>query len=72
MALALLNRFHVENDFEPVRLLTLRQTGEALNVSRRTMLRLLRHNKLPAVKVGRQWRMRESELAKFIHDLEKL
>jgi excisionase family DNA binding protein len=59
----------MENDLEPVRLLTLRQTAEALNLSRQT-LRLLRGKKLPGVKIGGQWRIRESDLTKFIHDLD--
>ncbi len=62
----------MENDFEPVRLLTVQQAAEALNVSRRTLLRLLWRNRLLAIKVGSRWRIRESDLAKFIHDLEEL
>jgi excisionase family DNA binding protein len=62
-------RDDMEKDLEPVRLLTLRQTAEALNLSRQT-LRLLRRNKLPGVKVAGQWRIRESDLTKFIHDLD--
>jgi excisionase family DNA binding protein len=62
----------MENDFEPVRLLTVQQAAEALNVSARTLQRMLRRKHLLAVKIGSQWRIRECDLAKFVHDLEEL
>jgi excisionase family DNA binding protein len=61
----------MENDLEPVHLLTPRETAEALKVSRKTLMRLIRRNKLLGFKIGGQWRIRESELAQFIHNIEE-
>jgi excisionase family DNA binding protein len=61
----------MENDIDPVRFLTLRQTTDMLQISRRTMLRMLKSKKLPAFKVGRQWRVRESELTKWLQGLNE-
>ena len=61
----------MENDIESLRFLTLRQTAEALHVSVRTVSRMLRRKELPAIRVGGQWRVRESELTKFIQGLEE-
>lgn len=72
MALALLSRDRMEDDFERVRLLTLRQTAEVLHVSVRTVLRMLWRNELPGVKVGSHWRICESDLTRFIRSLEEM
>lgn len=46
---------------------TLIETAEILNVHRNTVYRwIVDENKLKADKIGRQWRVRESELKKFI------
>jgi len=61
------------NDLEPmVRFLTLKQTAELLQLSTRTLLRMVKSNELPAFKVGGQWRVRESELTKWIQGLNEL
>ena len=61
------------NDLEPmVRFLTLKQTAELLQLSTRTLLRMVKSNELPAFKVGGQWRVRESDLTKFIQSLNAL
>ncbi len=61
------------NDLEPmVRFLTLKQTAELLQLSTRTLLRMVKSNELPAFKVGGQWRVRESDLTKFIQSLNEL
>jgi len=63
----------MENDLEPmVRLLTLKEAAELLQLSTRTLLRMVKKNELPAFKVGSQWRFRESELTKWIQGLNKL
>ena len=60
------------NDLEPmVRFLTLKQTAELLQLSTRTLLRMVKSNELPAFKVGRQWRIQKSELIKFIQSLNE-
>jgi excisionase family DNA binding protein len=56
----------MENDLDTPRLLTLTETAELMQVSKLTLHRMLRRNELPAFKVGRQWRVRESELTKWI------
>ena len=73
MALALLDWFvsPMENDLESLRFLTLQEAAELLQVSKRTLHRMAQRNELPAFKVGRQWRIQESELIKFIQSLNE-
>ena len=49
----------------------LRQVAELLRVSKRTVERLIRRKELPALKVGGQWRISASQLAKWIEDLHE-
>ena len=77
VALALLNFRCVEtlteNHLEqPLRLLTLQETAELLQVSQRTVNRMIQDKKLPAFKVGGQWRVRESQLTKWLQRLNEL
>jgi excisionase family DNA binding protein len=77
MALALLNfrcmETPTENHLEqPLRLLTIQETAELLQVSRRTVHRMIQGKKLPAFKVGGQWRFRESQLTKWLQGLNEL
>jgi excisionase family DNA binding protein len=55
-----------ENHDEPIRLLTLKETAELLQVSGRTVWRLVQQKELPAFKVGAQWRFRESDLTQWL------
>ena len=48
------------------RLLTVEQVAEQLQAGEETVRRYLRSDQLHGVKVGGQWRIRESELAKFV------
>ena len=48
------------------RLLNIHEVAEILRVSAETVRRFLRTGKLTGVKFGRGWRVRESELAKFV------
>lgn len=50
-------------------LLTLRQVAEWLQVSDRTVHRLIADGKLRGVKVGRQWRFEESEVESYLNSL---
>ena len=61
----------MENDTDPLSLLTLRQTADVLQMSQRTVLRMLKSKQLPAFKLGHQWRVRESELAKWLKGLNE-
>jgi len=56
----------MEKEAENLRLLTLSEAAELLHVSTRTLQRMIRRNDLPALKVGGQWRVRESQLAYWI------
>ena len=60
----------MENDLDRLRLLTLPEAAELLHVSTRTLQRMIRRNELPALKVGGQWRVRESQLTKWIQGRE--
>ena len=54
------------NPGEGLRLLTLPEAADLLQVSTRTLQRMIRRNELPAFKVGGQWRVRESQLTRWI------
>ena len=53
-----------------IRLLTLSETAALLHVSTRTLQRMIRSGELPALKVGGQWRVRESQLRQWIEKRE--
>lgn len=44
------------------RLLTVAEVADTMRVSRMTVYRLIRSNELKAIKVGRNYRVRESDL----------
>lgn len=56
---------------ESLRLLTLAEAARILQVSTRTLQRMIRNNNLPALKVGGQWRLRESQLTRWIENREE-
>ena len=58
------------NNNEPLRLLTFTEASRALQVSKRTLLKLIQQNEVPAFKVGGQWRIRETRLRKWIEGKE--
>ena len=58
----------METDLDPLQLLTTQQAAE-LQVPQRTVERLIRCKGLPALKVGGQWRICASHLAKWIEGL---
>lgn len=49
-----------------MKIFNLKQAGKYLGVSRRTMYRLLKGGQLPSFKIGRKWRMRQTDLDSFI------
>lgn len=51
--------------------LTLREAAEILQISQRTVLRMARRKELPGFKCGGRWRIRESELAKWLEELHE-
>jgi excisionase family DNA binding protein len=62
----------MENQLESLQLLTLPEAADLLQVSIRTLHRMIRKNDLPAFKVGGQWRLRESQLTHWIQCREDL
>lgn len=47
------------------RLLTVREVADAMRVSQMTVYRLIKSGELPAIRVGRNFRIRESELDRY-------
>ena len=62
----------MENDLEPLLLLTLDEAAKVLQVSKRTVRRMVDEKEFPAFKVGGQWRVRESEVANWVRGLSEL
>jgi excisionase family DNA binding protein len=54
----------------PERLLTLEEVAERLAVSRKMVYDWIRDGRMPGVKMGRLWRVKESSLDAFIDALE--
>ena len=61
----------MDRNFDQIRLLTLAEAANLLHVSTRTLQRMIRGRDLPALKVGGQWRLRESQLAEWIERRER-
>jgi excisionase family DNA binding protein len=60
----------MDRNFDQIRLLTLAEAARLLHVSTRTLQRMIHGNNLPALKVGGQWRVRESQLTEWIQRRE--
>ena len=60
----------MENQFGDIRLLTLSEAASLLQVSTRTLQRMIRNGHLPAFKVGGQWRVRETQLRQWVENRE--
>jgi len=61
----------MENRDEPIRLLTIKETAELLRLSSRTVMGMVQRKELHAFKVGRQWRINESHLSKWMEGLHE-
>jgi len=61
----------METDLDPLQLLTTQQAAELLQVSKRTIARLISRKELSALKVGGQWRISASQLTKWIEGLHE-
>ena len=55
-----------------LRFLTLAEAATILQVSKRTILRMIQKKDVPALKVGGQWRLRESQLKRWAEHKENL
>lgn len=60
----------MENELGDIRLLTLTEAAQILQVSKRTLQRMIKLRQLPAFKVGGQWRLREAQLRQWVKDRE--
>lgn len=50
-----------------IKLYTLQQIADAMNLSRRTLYRYLKAGKLTATKIGYEWRVTEENLVRFLN-----
>jgi len=55
---------------DELKLLTLEAAAEILQISKRTLLRMIQKRDVPAFKVGGQWRIRESQFRKWVEQKE--
>lgn len=55
-----------------LKFLTLAEAATILQVSKRTILRMIQKKDVPALKVGGQWRLRESQLKRWAEEKENL
>jgi excisionase family DNA binding protein len=55
-----------------LRFLTLAEAATILQVSKRTILRMIQKKDVPALKVGGQWRLRASQLQRWAEQKENL
>jgi excisionase family DNA binding protein len=60
----------MDQKLENIRLLTLSEAANLLQVSTRTLQRMIRNAQLPAFKVGGQWRLRETQLRQWVENRE--
>lgn len=50
--------------------LTLEEVAVMLRVSKRTIHRMIKQNKMPAFKVGGQWRIAQNRFKQWVHQKE--
>ena len=60
----------MDEKIDSIRLLTLDEAAALLQVSKRTLHRMIKINQLPAFKVGGQWRVRETQLRQWVEHRE--
>lgn len=51
-----------------IRLITLAEAASLLQVSKRTLLRMIQKREVPAFKVGGQWRIRETQFKEWVEN----
>jgi excisionase family DNA binding protein len=56
----------VAGALQELRFLTLEQAAGILQVSKRTLQRLIQRRQMPSLKIGGQWRIPESEFMKWV------
>ena len=60
----------MDENLNSIRLLTLNEAAELLQVSTRTLQRMIHSGDMPALKVGGQWRVREAQLRQWVENRE--
>jgi excisionase family DNA binding protein len=60
----------MNGNLDDIRLLTLTEAADILQISTRTLQRMIRSGKLPALKVGGQWRVRGELLRQWVENRE--
>lgn len=55
---------------EDLRLITLETAAEILQISKRTLVRMIQKKEVPAFKIGGQWRIRESQFKRWVEHKE--
>ena len=60
------NRWHIIGGVIKMQYLTVKQMAEILQVSRRTIYRLIDSGKLPAYKLDRGWRIAKEDINQFL------
>ena len=60
----------MNESLDNIRLLTLNEAAELLQVSTRTLQRMIHSGEMPALKVGGQWRVREAQLRQWVENRE--
>ena len=60
----------MNENLDNIRLLTLNEAAELLQVSTRTLQRMIHSGEMPALKVGGQWRVRETQLRQWVEKRE--
>jgi len=60
----------MDESLNSIRLLTLNEAAELLQVSTRTLQRMIHSGDMPALKVGGQWRVREAQLRQWVENRE--
>jgi excisionase family DNA binding protein len=60
----------MNENLDNIQLLTLNEAAELLQVSTRTLQRMIHSGEMPALKVGGQWRVREAQLRQWVENRE--
>ena len=58
--------------FQELKLLTLSEAAAILQLSKRTLLRMIQQREVPGFKVGGQWRIRERQFRRWVEQKESL
>ena len=60
------NRTSVAQNFREAQFVTVIEVAQLMRVSKMTVYRLIRHGDLPAVRVGRGYRIREEDVHRYL------